>query len=160
MRFLSAALISTLLTAGSALSQEAQPKAITATLDLSYYQNAWGLKVKSSTVDFLDQKLPDGSMRSVARISYTLEFGRDIVNYDLDELQRTLVFRRDGEERKVRHIFFDEDNVAFFVQYAYQFLDGDVSGVQGESFRIILELRPDVVQLSKRIVARPGLGHR
>ena len=159
MRFLSAFII-TFATAGLAFSQEGQPKAVTATLDLSYYQNAWGMKVKSTTLDFLDQKMPDGSMRSVARISYTLEFGRDIVNYDLDELQRTVVFRKDGEERKIRHIFFDEDNVAFFVQYAYQFLDGDVSGVKGESFRIILELRPDVVQASKRIVARPGLGHR
>src|SRR5947208_1390478 len=98
--------------------------------DFSYFQSVWGLKVKSFSADVVDQKMPDGSLRSVGRIVYTLEFGRDIVNYELDEFQRVLIFRKDGEERKIRHIFFDEENVAFYVQYNYQSLEGDVSGVK------------------------------
>jgi hypothetical protein len=160
MRTMWASLLFGFVIAAPAFGQGNQPAGGPFKPDLTYFESVWGLKVKSFSAEVLDQKLPDGGVRAVGRIVYTLEFGMDIANYDLDEFQRLLIFRKDGEERKIRHIFFDDDNVAFYVQYNYQFLEGDVSGVKGESFRIIVEMRPDALQQARRMVVRPGSGHR
>jgi hypothetical protein len=120
--------------------------------DFSYYEKVWGIKTVSFKVD--------GGSGLPAKITYVVEFGKDIIGYDLDELQRTMVFRKDGEERKIRHLIFDENEVAFFVQYNYRLLVGDVSGVKGERFIVTVDIPPEVMPFVKKFVARPGSGHR
>lgn len=163
MRELWGSLAAALLTISGALAQQLptpQSKLVTLKGDFTYFEKTWGLKVKGLSAEVVELKQPDGGIRLLGTITYLLEFGHDIDGYDLDELQRTVVHRKDGEVRKIRHLFFDENDVAFETQYHYRSLVGDVSGVKGEAFQVTVDFNERAIRYTKKLVVRTGSGHR
>jgi hypothetical protein len=121
-----------------------------------------GLKARSFVVQITDQPTPAGDSRLQGRIIYELEFEKDVVNYDLDALQKIMA----PQSKRLRHLFFDEGNVAinsyFQEKYSYGIM-GEVSGVKGEAFRVIVEFNshpPEIInairQHGVKLVVRPG----
>jgi hypothetical protein len=123
--------------------------------DFSSFEQ-WGLQKKSYSIEFAEQVAPDGGLILLCRINYVLEFEKDVQFYDLENLK--LVFF--PPNRKIRHIFFGEDNVAINAYRIYEHkLFGEVSGVRGEAFRIVVEFVVDAdtpVQRATKLVVRPG----
>ena len=158
MRATFAALLITFLAAHSALCQDSpQPQSRPALVkaDLSYFINS-GLKLKSFTLEFAEQRAMDGTIVPVGRISYVLEFDRDVANYDLEALQKNLA----PQNRRLHHIFFDDENVAINAGQVYDHrLFGEVSGIAGEAVRVVVEFLVDPkapVQQARKLVVRPG----
>jgi len=112
--------------------------------DLSYFENVWGLKKK----DFAAEAWPDSQRKLInnriltaGRFAYVLEFSKDIHNYDLDTLRNYLFF----PEGKIRHVFFDADNVAINAMVTHAYLvQGEVSGVKGDVIRVFVEFGHDI----------------
>jgi hypothetical protein len=152
-----------------ALSQEPQKGAPPPTIpiaiddDLSYYENVWGLKKKLFAAELWppsERKLINNRILSAGRFVYVLEFSKDIQNYDLEALQK-LLFLPDG---KIRHVFFDPDNVAINGMATFGYLiHGEISGVKGDVIRVIVEfghdlevmkLDPRGIQQARKLSAR------
>jgi len=122
--------------------------------DLSYWENAWGFKKKSVSVELTENA-------DLARVVYVIEFGKDVRNYDLDALQK--LFFVPGVQ--VRHVFFDEDNIAINAVVPTGYLiQGDISGVTGDALRVTIEFRVDPrifdrdprgLQNAKKLAIRP-----
>ncbi|MBI1832264.1 MAG: hypothetical protein HYR84_12545 [Planctomycetes bacterium] len=136
-------------------TESAQAGAGLSKTDFSYFAS-WGLKLKSLSLEFADKDLPDGRAITIGKLIYVLEFDKDVVLYDLDALQRQL----SPQTLKLRHLFFDKDNVAINANRIYEHkLQGDVSGVKGEGFRIIVDFVVDPqasVLQAKKLVVRAG----
>jgi hypothetical protein len=111
--------------------------------DLSYFEGAWGMKKVAFTAELFrtEDRKPIGKVVPMGRITYTLAFDRDIRNYDLDALQRLFVLT----EGKLRHAFFDADNIAInsIVPIGY-LIQGEVSGVKGDAVRITIDFGHDM----------------
>ncbi|MBI2804338.1 MAG: hypothetical protein HYX68_05060 [Planctomycetes bacterium] len=103
--------------------------------DFSYFET-WGLKRKTFSLEMLEQTLPDGSRVTLGRITYVLEFDTEVSGYDLDTLQWNIA----PKNRRLRHLLFDTDNVAINANRIHDHrLQGEVSGVPGEAFRITFD---------------------
>lgn len=131
--------------------------------DFSYFDNVWGLKKK----DFAAELWPESQRKVIGnrilpagRFVYVLEFSKDIHNYDLDTL-RSLFFFPEG---KIRHVFFDADNLAIngMTTFGYQ-LQGELSGVKGDVVRVVVEFGHDLeimridprgIQQARKLAAR------
>ncbi|MBM3995073.1 MAG: hypothetical protein FJ303_13105 [Planctomycetes bacterium] len=123
--------------------------------DFSFFAS-WGLKLKSLSLEFADKDFPDGRSITVGKLTYVLEFDRTVELYDLDYLQRQFA----PQTFRLRHLFFDKDNVAINANRLFEYkLQGDVSGVKGEGFRVIVEFVVDPqasVLQAKKLVVRAG----
>jgi hypothetical protein len=112
--------------------------------DLSYFENVWGLKKKDFAAEAWhdsQRKLVNNRILTAGRFVYVLEFTRDIHNYDLDTLKAFLFF----PDNKIRHVFFDADNVAINSMVTYGYLvQGEVSGVKGDSLRVVVDFGHDL----------------
>ena len=112
--------------------------------DLSYFENVWGLKKKYFEAVLWpdsEKKLLGNRVVTAGRFVYWLEFTRDIQNYDLDSLQRILYL----PDARIRHVFFDQDNVAINGMATFGYLiHGEVSGVKGDVIRVIVEFGQDL----------------
>jgi hypothetical protein len=171
MRTLIGGLIIVALTAAGAFSQDQAktgPLQTTPFLiqdDLSYFANVWGLrKVSFSAERFvpLDRKILGGKIQAQGRLTYILEFDRDIHNYDLEALQRLFVF----QDNRLRHVFFDADNIAInsITPIGY-LMQGELSGVKGDVIRVtidfgqdleIMSIDPRGVDQARKVAARRG----
>jgi hypothetical protein len=160
MRAKIAALLVVALAANTASSQPTKPKEqLPAPVprliktDFAYFEYL-GLRHKSFSLDFFPQKTPNKGTILIGRITYLLEFDKNVTNYDLDNLRATLA----PQNLRLRHIFFDDDNVAINAYRVYEHrVFGEVSGVKGEAFRILVEfvVEPDVpVQRGTKLVVR------
>jgi hypothetical protein len=131
--------------------------------DLSYFDNVWGLKKRDFAAELWqpsERKLIGNRILTAGRFVYVLEFSKDIQNYDLDALQKVFFF----PEGRVRHVFFDQDNVAINGMATYGYLvQGEVSGVKGDVVRVIVEfghdleimkLDPRGIQQARKLAAR------
>jgi hypothetical protein len=60
----------------------------------------------------------------------------------------------------MRHIFFDSDNIAIVPPVPYQYqIQGEISGVEGEAFRVFVDLGPEAeafLQRATKLVVRPN----
>jgi hypothetical protein len=122
-------------------------------LDFSYF-DYWCLYLRSFSINFVDQKLPNGQVIQVARLTYVLEFTRDVQYLQLEPLMRN--YR--PENKRMRHLFYDSENVAIngeqFMEYKIQ---GEISGMQGEAFRVTVEFVDDPrfpLRNAKKLVVR------
>lgn len=134
-----------LLTAGTAFGQDikkgepVRPPGAQLQTDFSYFEY-WGLYPRSFALEFVDQKLPDGQVVKLARMTYVLVFERDLTSLHLEPLQRVMM----RENRKLQHIFFDNEDVGVTANRFFDFaVQGEVSGRCGEAFRVIVEYLDD-----------------
>jgi hypothetical protein len=133
---------------------------------LDVFDKLYGLQTKSIIVKDVVKK-PTGIQttedRSAAktRITITLAFTRNVRDVkDFPELQllhdtftvSTGVPYRFDNLPLIFH-FFDEDNVCID-KIIISAIEGDVSGIKGEAFRIVLNCRTEIVARTKRIEAR------
>jgi PDZ domain len=109
--------------------------------DFSYFEKSLGLCLKSFDIEVSKQKIIRHGKQFQelqGRITYVLEFDRDAQKYNFNELQKAFV----DPKKKVEHLFFDKDNIAMNVNVNYQ-VEGVVSGLRGESFRVNVEFGSD-----------------
>src|SRR4029077_15410858 len=84
-----------LLTAGAGLGQDSQkgeplrPPASQLQTDFSYFE-FWFLYPRSFALEYTARALPDGLNVKVARLTYVLEFERDLTSLHLEPLQRVM----------------------------------------------------------------------
>jgi hypothetical protein len=156
------ALLVLMLSSNAATSQPAKkgepvpPPAGQIKTDFTYFEY-WCLSLKSYSLDVVEQKLPDGRIINLARLTYVLEFQNDVPFLQLEPLQRNMR----PDYKKLRHLFFDHENVALnggqFLSYQLQ---GEVSGKIGESFRVTAEFlddpRASILNTKKLVVRVPS----
>jgi hypothetical protein len=156
MRAILAGLLAVFLAANGALGQDVQKKSVPIKADFSFFEDNWGLRVKAFALEQVQQKTPAGDTIVIGRITYVLEFEKDAISYDLDAIQNLFA----DKNRPMRHIFFDKDQIAIEPFFTHRYLiQGEISGVKGEAFRIIVDIVPDAettLKLAKKLVVRPG----
>jgi hypothetical protein len=155
MRAILAGLLLLFLTANWGLGQDAPKKSVAIKADFSFYEDNWGLRVKTFSLDLVQVKTKTGDPIVIGRITYLLEFDKDVINQDLESIQAIFV----DKGRRVRHIFLDQDHIAInpFVVLPYR-IQGEISGVRGEAFRIIVDMEFDaeaIILPAKKLVVRP-----
>jgi len=161
MRVIFACLVFLSMAAEAALCQSPQSKgdlppwrSVAVNVDTTYFGYRH-MKLKSLSLQFADPPLTAPGAPVLGRLVYLLEFERDIWDYDLDSLQKEFI----PMNKRLRHIFFDGDNVALnpFRIYDYR-IQGEISGIKGEAFRVSVEfpLEPSIlVSDIKKLVIRP-----
>jgi len=155
MRAILAGLLVVFLSANGALGQDVQKRSVPIKSDFSFFEDNWGLKAKAFSLELLQVKSKTGDAIVLGRITYLLEFDKDVINQDLETIQSIFV----DKGRRVRHIFFDQDHIAInpFVVLPYR-IQGEISGVRGEAFRIIVDMEFDaeaIILPAKKLVVRP-----
>ena len=155
MRASLAGLLVVFLSANGALGQDAQKKSVPIKADFSFFEDNWGLKAKAFSLELAQVKSKTGEEMVFGRISYVLEFDKDVINQDLETIQGIF----GDKSRRVRHVFFDQDHIATnpFMALPYR-IQGEISGVRGEAFRIIVDMEFDaeaIILPAKKLVVRP-----
>jgi hypothetical protein len=155
MRALLAGLLLMFLAATAAQGQDAPRKSVPIKADFSFFEDNWGLRVKSFSLDLFQVKTKTGDAMVLGRIIYVLEFEKDVINQDLETIQGIFV----DKGRRVRHVFFDQEHIAInpFVVLPYR-IQGEISGVKGEAFRILVDMEFDaeaIILPAKKLVVRP-----
>jgi hypothetical protein len=151
--------LSLLLTASAAFGQDQKkgeslrPPAAQMQTDFSYFEY-FGLYPRSFALEFIDQKTPDGQVLKFGRLTYVLEFERDLTSLHLEPLQRVMA----RQNKTLQHIFFDQENVGVTANRFFEFaVQGEVSGRCGEAFRVIVEYLDDPrasTANSKKLIVR------
>jgi hypothetical protein len=125
-------------------------------VDFSYFNKAWGLKLKSLTLE------KNGSERD---LKFTFEFDRDLEPDDLTQLQAGFAqapLTGPGAKAapSIWYHFFDQDNVSMGKVYfdpskKGSKFEGEITGVRGDAFRVTIA-NVSVNENAKKLVARPG----
>jgi hypothetical protein len=163
MRTLIIGITFTLLAVPCARGQDAPLPSLAIQSDLSYLENAWGMKKLAFTAELFrpEDRKPIGKVVPMGRITYTMAFDRDIRNYDLDALHRLFT----PQEGKLRHLFFDANNIAInsIVPIGY-LIQGELSGVKGDAVRVTIDFGHDMeilrndprgIDMARKLAVRP-----
>jgi hypothetical protein len=143
-------------------SSPAQEKSTDSKLFLGVLDDLYGLKAKSIVADDVkppsEIRVPENRSVAKTRVTITLSFTKDVKNltelrslYDTFTVSGGTPFRFDNLPL-IFH-FFDEDNVCID-KVVISALEGDLSGVKGEAFRVFLTCRTESFNRAKRIEAR------
>lgn len=111
---------------------------------VDHLDTSWGIKFKSVTAKDSESK---------TEIKITLDFTQDVTEPSkMREALGSLSPNGPMDPLVVFHLF-DEDNVSMG-KYFIKSIEGDLSGIKGDAFRIIIECDTVVFQKAKKIEAR------
>jgi hypothetical protein len=107
--------------------------------DMEYFDKTWGIKFKSGKLE---------SEKAEARV--VLEFSKDLTAKEVAVLQNSLRPRVVGG---VFFLFLDEDGVS--LAKTHPTADGELTGKQGDAFRIVTQVPRKSLDKVHKVSARP-----
>jgi hypothetical protein len=125
------------------------------------FDKAWGIKLKSVAMK--------DSGGSFTEVKMTLEFTKDVP--DVEEMRKAFAAgfgtppkaRRGTPPNPVNHpilfYVFDKENVSIG-KFAISRIEGDLTGVKGDAFRIILVIPNYTLKEAKKVEGRLAKNHR
>jgi hypothetical protein len=94
--------------------------------------------------------------RAITEVKITLDFTKDVP----DVLEMRSAFAASGggnpanlDKHPIVFYLFDEDNVSIG-KYVIVKIEGDLTGVKGDAFRIILQIPTETLRKAKKLEAR------
>jgi hypothetical protein len=112
------------------------------------FDKLWGIKFKSMAI-------MDVGVGVTTEVKITLDFTKDVP--DVPEMRRAFEATGSAPANLGNHpivfYLFDEDNVSIG-KYVIMKTEGDLTGVKGDAFRIILQIPTEMLRKAKKLEAQ------